>query len=294
MAITINRKWDDVELVRGISRSEDSLEVRYLLRGDDDEDEEDIELFAANPTNIPHTLLGLYIRNFRVRRHEDTEEYWEVTVSYASGSAPQTLPKLDVDEFRWQIVGGGGTTIKQTFSNGLVSETLGTGQAAPALSGTAAERAIGLVYQDGDYEVDGVDVSVGATQISVQTVWDYATAMTGGRILLAAEYANIHAVNSVAWGPFPAGTLRIENFTCKNRPGDEPEYDVDFVFTFSKNLTNIVVGNGITVPSKKGHQTLDVLYAKKNVGGLPIPVPIRAAVHDVPAEINFGTVLGLA
>lgn len=293
MTISINRAYADISGTDGISASEDNLEVHYILYGDNGENESDVVAFIQNPANIPTTYLGLGLESSSFERLDETENHWDVTANYVNTGSPTTLPKLEADEVRWSIVGGNGGTVKQTFSKSLVSETLPSGNTKPAFDTTAAETAVGLVHRDGDFEIEGVDVTVGNTEISVQTVWDYATAITGGRLLAAAEYANVKAINSATWEGFPAGTLQVESFSARNRSGSTPEYEVDFSFTFSRNLTNIDVGNGITVPSKKGHQHLEVLYTKQEISGLPIPVPIRAAVHDLFDEINFATALGL-
>lgn len=293
MALTINRAYADINAVDGVSEGEDSLDIQYIIAADNGEDESDVITFVQNPSNIPATYLGLFRQSVSFDRLEETDDYWVATASYVNGSDPSAQPKLDVDEVRWQVVGGSGGTLKRTFSRSLVSETLPTGSTAPAFDTTEAETAVGLVYRDGDFEIEGVDVSVGGTQISVQTVWNYATAITGGRVVTAAGHADNKVVNSAAWNGFAAGTLQLETFSARNRPGTTPLYDIDFTLNFSANLTNIDVGNDITVPAKKGHEVLDVLYTKKQVAGLPIPVPIRAAVHQVFEEINFATVLGL-
>ena len=293
MAISINRKWNDVAGVDGVSNTDDSLDVTYFLFADNDEDETDILAFVQSDSNIPHTYLGLAKRNVSFGRHEDTADHWIATASYGSSSASWTLPKLDVDEVRWSIVGGQGQTIKRTYSESLVSETLPTGSTAPALDTTDHELALGLVHRDGDFEIEGIDVPVGGTQISVQTVWDHAGAITGTKLVTAAEYADLHAVNSATWNGFAAGTLQIESFSATYRAGTDPDWDVNFTLNYSKNLTSIAVGNTITVSSKLGHEVLDVLYAKRQVAGLPLPVPIRAAVHKVFPEIDFNTVFGI-
>lgn len=293
MTISIERRWNDVSAVDGVSDNDDHLEVTYILRADDNEDESNVLTFVQNSTNIPHAYLGLFIRNVQFGRHEDTEEYWLVVATYASGTASWTIPKLDVDEVWWAITGGAGESRRRTYSDSLISETLPAGATSPTLTATANELAMGLVHRDGDFEIDGIELPVGGTRVAVRTVWDHAGAITAGRLLAAAEYNDLYATNSVAWKIFEAGTLQIEDFNASYRPGTNPTWDVSFTLLYSKNLTNIDVGNGIVVPSKKGHEILDVLYMKKQVDGLPLPVPVRAAVHAWTPSVNFTTVLGL-
>ena len=85
------------------------------------------------------------------------------------------------------------------------------------------------------------------------------------------------------------------------RGGDDPDWDISIQIEYEPNLTNIVVGNGITVQSKKGHELLDVLYDVqiRNTAPagppvkLPLAVPIRAAVHQMKDTLNFNTALGI-
>ena len=291
MTITIQDRWNNIDGVDGVSDSDDRLEVYYILHADNDEDEEDVLNFLQ--ANIPATKLGLFLQNTPFRRHEDTENHWQATAVYASGSYVLTHPKLDVGEVRWTVISGSGSTLKRTYSEELISETFATGVTKPELTGTQQDKLMGIVFRDGDYEAEGVDVRVGGTKISVQTVWNNATAVTANRIRLCSEYADQHATNSDAWNGYPAGTLQIDTFRATSRPGTDPDVDVSLTLDFSKNLTNINVGNGITVPTKKGHEVLDTLFTKKAVDGLPLPVPVRAAVHRPYPSISFASDIGI-
>lgn len=286
MTISIEQKWKGEQMEDGISRGDDSAEVYYICHADDNETRAEILDAARDDTNIPQNFEGLQIRSVALQQLDD-HDYWDIVATYGSASFPQTLPKLDPEEIRITIQSGNGGTAKRKFSRGLVSETFATGYTAPALSGTAAANAVGIVYRDGDFEIDGVDVPIGGIAITLETTRTHAQMVTGGEALTITEYIDEHAVNSDTYQGYPAGTLMIESGSLKPQSGDEPDWDVVLNLLFSKNLTSIDVGNGITVPSKKGHQELDVLFVKKEIGSLPIPIPIRAAVHDMFPEISF-------
>ncbi|WP_149496188.1 hypothetical protein [Roseiconus lacunae] len=293
MTITIERKWNDINAVDGVSDAEDNLDVSYLLHADNDEDEQDIVTFIQNDANIPYEYLGLQKTRVGFGRHEDTEDYWSATASYASKASGLAVVKLAAGQSRWSVIGGSGQTARRTFAKALVSEHHPTGASRPTLSGTKAELALGLTYRDGKYEIDGIDVPIGSTQVAVQTVWSHANAVTGGRVVAAAEYADIHVTNLVPWNGFAAGTLQIESIQSRQRAGDDPDWDVDMLFNFSRNLTNINLGSGVVIPSKLGHQVLDILYAPETVGGFPCSVIKRAAVLDVFDSISFASVFGI-
>jgi len=288
MTIYIDETWYEEELEIGTSVEDDSADVPYILRTDNEETRQDVLDWVTDDDNLPHDFLGMRIRSLNLRRLT-MENRWLVTASYESSSSSWTLQKLEVGDVRWEINGNSGATARQAFSSALESEDLGTGQTEPALTGTAGETVIGLVHRDGDFEVEGIDVPTGGSQVLVNTVFDHATMVTDGHALALLNYQDNHVINSDAWKIFPAGTLQLDVVTLKPRSGNEPDWDVTLNFIYSQNLTSIDVGNGITVASKKGHQLLDVLFMKKQIAGLPLSVPVRAAVHDLNPEVSFGS-----
>ncbi|MDM4015279.1 hypothetical protein [Roseiconus lacunae] len=291
MTLSIERAWNDVAFTDGVSSGDDELELKFLIRGDDDEDETDLLPFVQNPANIPNGYLGLAKQNVHVDRYEDTDEYWLAVASYAASNVSWTRPKLEVNDVRWWVKGGGGQTVKKKFARRLVSESLPTGATHPTLAGSPLETAMGIDYQDGEPLINGLDVRVGSTQIGVQTVWSHSQAVTDGRVVKVAEYANHGAVNKIAWQGFAAGTLSIEEFEAQYRSGEDPDWDISFTFSFEPNLTNIDAGNGITVPSKKGHQYFDTFYMAGEVSGVVLPVLKRVAVLEDHPEINYAAEL---
>lgn len=292
MTIHIHQSWDGEEIEDGISPGDDSAEVAYRCYADADETRAQVLTAARDSSNIPHTYEGLQIRAVSLIQTDDHDR-WNIIASYGSPSFPLTLPQLEVGDIRVQVQSGNGGTARRTFSRALISETLAPGVTVPTLAGTAAATAVGIVYRDGDFEIEGVDVPIGGTSIQIETTFSHAQMVTGGHQLALSNFIDEKAVNSDTFLGYPAGCLRVDTGSLRPQSGNEPDWDVVLNMEFSQNLTNISVGNGITVPAKLGHHQLDVLFTKDEIQGLPIPVPKRAAVHEMFPTAPFNTAIFL-
>ncbi|MCA9136289.1 MAG: hypothetical protein KDB00_06010 [Planctomycetales bacterium] len=294
MTINLYKKHVDVALTDGISSSDDEVEVFYFARTDAEEDDEAVQTHCIDPANIPHDYRGLGIFKIRIERLEEDDSIWSVTAYYAARSASWTLPKLNTGEFRWRIRNANLGSRKMTQSQSLVSEI--TSNAAFAYTGTPIEKAVGIVGNSkGGYEIEGTDRPIGAVLIDVEAVIE-AAAITSGYLVTAAQWAAQNAVNSVAWEGFAEETLSIIGYDAKPRSantGDDPDWDVFYTFHFEPNLTGLTIGSIPGTVNKKGHDYLDVLFARTKVNNLTVAKPVRAAVHQQYPKIAYGTVLKL-
>lgn len=294
MAINLYKKHVDVALTDGISASDDEVEVYYFAHTDDDEDDEDVQDYCIDPANIPHDYRGLGIYKIRVERLEEDDRIWSITAFYASRSASWTLPKIAVGEWRWRIRAANLGSRKMTQSQALVSESVAA--AAFAYTGTPIEKAMGIVGNTkGGYEIQGKDHPIGAVLIDVETVID-KDVITAGYLVTAAEWAAQNAINELPWEGFPAETLSIIGYDARPRSADTgqaPDWDVFYTFHFEPNLSGLTIGDLTPTIDKKGHDYLDVLFARVKVNGLTVAKPVRAAVHRQFPKIAYGAVLKL-
>jgi hypothetical protein len=288
MAIVITPKFKDIESTDAVAIGEDSALIHYVAITTEDEDEPAVRAQAV--ADIPLVYSGLILTKVFIRRESD--DVWEIDVSYESDDSESTLPKLEVDQVRWSVRSGSSGTLKRTFSLELIEEVVAAGFDDYQFDGTAAERVIGLTSTADGLEVEGIDVPQGRVEITVQTVKS-ALQVNAGYLVDLANYASDHAFSAVAWRGFPAGTIQLVDYSADQRGGDNPDWDIGMSLVYSPNLTNIDIGNGITIASKKGHEILDVLYARKTIQSLPLSIPIRAAVHRANPLINLNAALGI-
>lgn len=288
MAISLELRFEDVDATQSESQDDDGATLRYVALTDAGESEADVRAYAI--ANIPTIYDGLGFTKVGVKRKADA--IFDITATYEPLNSPYTLPALEPDEVRYSIRSGSSGSMRRTYSDSLISETVATGMTEYEFSGTAVERVIGIKHTSDGLEVEGVDVPTGQIELSLETVKDN-TAISGGWLVTLAEYANAFAFNSATYKGFAAGTLQIVDYQASQRGGSNPDWDISISMIYSRNLTSINVGNGITVPSKLGHDYLDVLFARKVINGLPLSVPVRAAVHRLYPYIDFNVTLGI-
>ena len=290
MTIFLEPRFRDITSTVGVATGDDSAVIRYVVTTDNSEVEIDIRNFVTDTNNIPADYEGLQIGPIEIKREGD--DVWSVDVTYQSPSAANTVKKLDVDEVRYSIRIGSSGSRQRYWSEQLIAEYPTNGQYQ--FSGTPLEKIIGLqLKKDGDTTASGVPISERMIEVSIETVRDTDTYL--GTL---ADAVYNHSVNSAQWNIFGAQTLRLEAFDFSNR-GDG-SFDVSIDAIYEPALTNIDVGNGITVAEKKGQHFLDILTQEKVItsggpGGIQVvaEVPVRAAVHRIFPEIDFATVLTL-
>lgn len=143
-------------------------------------------------------------------------------------------------------------------------------------------------------EAKGIDVPVANPEFSI-------TAYYKAKNITTAFFANLcdkaFHTNENAWLGFPAGTLLFVSHTGN---GDIPTVagqrvkpiPIRFRFRYSKNLTNINLGDSVIVPSKKGWQYLDVEYMPKASGTSVVAGVKRWSVHRLFEEMDFAEEFG--
>lgn len=297
MTITLTRKWIDTSTETSIA-GDDKTEMMFLAHADDGERDEDVDAFCQLDVNLSQSYNGKGIVGFRVEATEH-DELFNVVVNYESRTSSQTLPRLNEGEVRWSVKTAKQGTAKKTYSRSLVSESVIDPQLANAawkFSGTASERVVGLRIGTGGkgYEIEGKDIGLGTVIIDVQTVVGDVR-ISSGYLVTAALHAAQEPTNSAIWNGFPIGTLRLIDYAASPRSSaaGDPEYDVNFALDYQPNLTGLSIASEMPAFDKKGHELLDVMYKKKVIQGIPLSVPVRAAVHEWYPEIDLATVLGI-
>lgn len=287
MTVSVNARWLDVSTTDGIAFSDDGAVLRYVCTTDSNELEPAVR--AAMHSAAPATYEGLIKGPLELERGGD--DIWFAEVEYVPVTSPAARPKLEVDDVQWSITSGSGGTQKRVFSKELVSEN--ATETKYEWSGTPAERVLGVsTNADGAYEVEGIDTPIGEIAIEIKTTKSEAD-VTAGYLVTLADAAKERSGNSLQWNVFPAKTLQLRTFSAVERAGTSPPYDITIGAVYSPNLTSVSIGNGLSVSTKAGHDIIDVLFVRKTVNGLPLSVPVRAAVHRVVDYIDFATVLGI-
>jgi hypothetical protein len=259
MAITmvekcISRRWD-VEKTRNI------LEKQYLLTGSAD-DEDILAHVLANCTPVTNRE-SIHIEP----EWADTEKndgLWHATV--------QWLEEAETEEWVTSIQTTGGVDhITQSIT------TLGMYLPDGATGAPDNEYTIGA-YQD---HVDGADIIVPRYDVQETEYYTDAQVTPAYRYTL---FSLTGKVNNAAWPPdlaiWEAGEVLFNGANLVRRA--EEKWEVTFNFSWSKNRTNIAIGNGIVVAAKKGWDLLWVRYEPQQIyQGRQRLVPVAAYVEQV-------------
>lgn len=152
--------------------------------------------------------------------------------------------------------------------------------AAPGVgTGPNYEKAI-QVTKDG---VAGCDITAGAAQFTLQAVRGTFT-----RGYLKKLRSIVGKTNDRVWSGFPRGEVTYRGATVQDAAdGGLGRFNLAHKFELAENEVNIDVGNGITVPDKRGWEYLWCAYEEKVVGNFVLWVPAAAFVETVVKEADF-------
>lgn len=175
----------------------------------------------------------------------------------------------------WSFDTSGGTAhITQSLET--ISSTKRGGGAAPDF-----KRAIGVQKNGGGASIDGVDVGVGKLRISRTTNFRFIT-LNYLRELSRMTFTT----NDAAWFTFERGESLFVG-ASGSHDGSEAPWKITHNFEISLNETNILVCDGLTVPSKRGHQYIWAAYSEQIDGNDFLSLPNAAYVERVYRESSF-------
>lgn len=275
------------------SRDSQSLTLEYFLRGLDDDGGDDLDevaralVVATAPTtfqgllidNIDMTYLGGGCATSSVRY----SSWMPVNTGTGVGDDPSTSPPPPPPppapgEFE-PIPSGfsfsiSGVTEKITQSKLTISKTKRGGGVAPD-----NKKAIGITA---DGEVEGCEAIKPVFEWSVSRRFNYIT-----MAYMKTVESLVGTVNHTTFYNWPAQStllLGVEGSSQNNGP-----LTISFKFRSGRNETDINICEGLTVPSKKAHEYLWVMYAPAPDNNLLIMQPIAAYVERIYDLANFAS-----
>ena len=258
MPITVAEKWDSREGTQGEGASTD---LRFIIRGTDDDTEAKSALLAGSPL----LYAGLVRQSSHIERiGEDT---WEGTVRYGITSPPETGQST----FSFDT-GGGSQHITQ--GRGTSARYAAPGKTAPNFGG-----AIGVTQDN----VEGVDIYVPVYHFS-ETHHLAPSGVTGA--YKATLFFLTASVNSNGFKGFSPGEVLFLGASGTQR-GQE-DWEITFKFAASPNATGLVIGE-ITGINKKGWEYLWVRYAdsEDTIAKVLVKKPIAVYVEQVYPLAGF-------
>jgi hypothetical protein len=259
MTIQIFETWQSRAFNDGLTTDQ---QLRYIVTGTDS----DTAVADAVLAEAPVTFGAL--RRVGMSAEPLGGGIWDVTVPYETRKESQYAFET------------GGATAHITQSLQTVARYAASGATAPDFQG-----AIGV---NGD-TVDGVDVTVPVFNFT-ETVRVPGANVTGSYKL--ALFACTGKTNNATFRGFAAGEVLFLGASGTKTGVDD--WEIAFRFAASPNVTNLAIGGGITVASKKGWEYLWVRFADADDTAAKTLVkrPAAAYVERVYESANFST-LGL-
>ncbi len=257
MAVEVEEKF---ESRHGTTGQNPSVELRYVIRGTNDDVEARNALVASSPAAYDPWGSGLfYLPRESVTVESVGDLLWEGIVRY--GSVPQT------DESSFAFDTGGGTQ-HVTQSLTTVARYAPSGKTAPNFKG-----AIGVTNDS----VEGVDITVPVYQFAET---HYLPDTTVTPTYKATLFTLTGKVNNATFKGFAAGECLFLGATGSKRGSGD--WEITFRFAASPNVTNLTIGD-ITGINKKGWEYLWVRYqdTEDATAKALVKRPIAAYVEQV-------------
>lgn len=270
MPITIAEK------LNGRSGDKDRRQVKYFVRGTDDDSE---AIFSVrNSTVVPTIWDGLPQRSVVVEPLSD--QLWEANVNYSKSEG-----------------GGGGPdpptgSITYSFETGAenvhVTHSLQTVHRY-VQSGSPHDYKQGMnVQDDGSYE--GTDILMPVSTFSY--TFKFAAGLVTEAYIRSVEAA-VATWNSVEWRARPAGEVLLMGVSGSQGTSETPS--IQFRFKRQPNVSGLTIGD-ISGISKQGWDYLWVATKDEEQGQdndkKIISVPKQVNVERVLRSSNFSTILG--
>ncbi len=233
-----------------------SVELRYVIRGTNDDIEARNALLAGSPATYDPWGSGLiFLPRDTVTVQPVGDLLWEGIVRY--GQVPQT----DAAVFSFDTGGG---TQHITHSRATIARYAPYGQVAPDCKG-----AIGVTPDS----VEGVDITVPVYQFAETHYLADAVVTPAYKATL---FALTGAVNSQPFKGLAAGECLFLGAAGTQR--GQGDWELAYRFAASPNVTNLTIGD-ITGISKKGWEYLWVRYADTEDTTAKVLVKRPAAVY---------------
>ena len=262
--------------------------LTYLIFEESDESLALAALQAAAPTSF-NSLPRQDVR-INVLPGSDVlvTEIWEGEVAYYVANNQSNQPPQEGDGyFNFDTSGG---TIHITQSRETISKTEDT----KLMPGGATDYAKAIGASDDG--VEGVDIVSG--QFNWTETWYLAAAdVDSAYRTTLAELTG--TVNNAAFRGFNAKEVLFLGATGSRRgTGADDDWEINFSFTQSPNLTNIVIStavgtdtNGITVAAKKGFEYIWVRYKNEVDASANVTrqIALQANVEEVYEDKSFAS-----
>lgn len=294
MAIDMYERFVSPETLEGNGREDKAMRAYHLL-GDAGETEAQIRAYAK--ANIPAFYEGLTRKDIRFTPEETDKNLWLARAQYTSPEDESNKPTPNPGEgYLWTIKSGGGATVRQLYSLGIIDEVVATGYSDWAVKNASGNVRYIIGWEEtaeGGVKANGTDLDVGGVEIGVRYSVSAAD-VTAGFLVSVAGYAALRAVNLNAWNGFAAKTLRLINYSASERNSEGANaWDIQLDFNFSPFQQ--VQMQGLQI-DKQGQHLLDVTtqYKKVDASDLALPDIIRLATHKVRPEIDYATALKLS
>ena len=257
MAVTVYEKWDSRETTIA---EDSSVDLRYIIRGTDDDAAANSALLAASPV-----LYGGLVRQ-SAHTERIAEDAWEGSVRYGMLEPPET------GDSSFSFDTGGGT---QHITQSLA--TVGAYSASgppPNFKG-----AVGATRDS----VEGVDITVPVYNFS-ETHYIDAVLVTGA--YKAALFSLTGTVNNAPFRGFAAGEVSFLGAAGSKRGQDD--WEISYRFAASPNVVGLVVGD-ITGIAKRGWEYLWVRYqdTEDTDAKMLVKRPVAVYVEQVYPYGNF-------
>ncbi|MEW6249190.1 MAG: hypothetical protein AB1716_00960 [Planctomycetota bacterium] len=237
-----------------------SVELRYVIRGTNEDVEARTALLAGSPAMYDPWGGGLlFLPRDTVTVQPVGDMLWEGIVRY--GPVPQT------QESTFTFDTGGGTQ-HVTHSLATVARYAPPGKTAPDFKG-----AIGVTADS----VEGVDITVPVYQFAETHYLPDSVVTPAYKLTL---FALTGKVNSAAFKGFAAGEVLFLGAAGSRRGSGD--WEITFRFAGSPNVTNLTIGD-ITGINKKGWEYLWVRYqdTEDTAAKALVKRPIAAYIEQV-------------
>lgn len=200
---------------------------------------------------------------------------WEVDVDYIDPKREDAEEQPDTGDGRFSFDTTGGLVHITQNKDGKTTSYAAAGVTAPDFKG-----AIGVT----DDTVEGVDQVIPALKFSL-TYRLPQTQITLPYVLTLRDLTG--KSNDANFKGFKQNELLFLGAVGEERTNGDPE--IQFFFESSENLQNIVLGGGITVAEKKGHDYLWVHYRTEEDATAKriVQRPLAAYVEELVEEDDF-------
>jgi hypothetical protein len=244
---------------------------------------------------VADITYGGFVRQPGPRVRETHRGIFEAEFEYKPPGGDDDDPQGELPTLGTIETDGSGGTRHVTQCLSKTMYPAGKGQ------GLVTAKVVGW-HKDG---VNGTDIDIPGTTFTLTKKW-LPQAISGNYLLgLSRLRGKTNSLPyTLAWGyrnvaysiTFDAGELRFLFHRARTNitKSGAGIWEITYAMLHAENLTNVDMGESITVASIKGHQYVDVVYKKKTITNpaTTIEVPEMVGVNTMYREENFASVLG--